>query len=111
MNTDGPSFEHRVIWSLIADAKAGSDASMQPRYLPISMCSNGFNQNMFLFVENESKLQITNIYDGGMGFGRRVEISALRKLLQMLQNGAPKWTQAEMMMIKEYYDSIHTEYV
>ena len=80
-----------------------------PRYFQISQFSSVDGEDMLLFDSEGFRLQIINVYDGGMGFGRRTELSALRKMVNMLQSGIPKWTETELMMMTEFFESTQTD--
>ena len=96
---------------LSAECEHHRDSSIVPRYLQTTQFSDVAGEDILLFNPDGVHFQIGNVYDGGMGFGHRVEFSALRKMKQMLQNGVPQWTETELMVIKELYERTDREYV
>ena len=79
------------------------------RYFEVSKFSTVLGEDMLFFDVDGLELQIINVYDVGLGFGRRIEISALRKSMEVLQGDSPKWSDLELVAMSEFSESIGTD--
>ena len=96
---------------LSAESEHHGDVNIIPQYFQITQFSEVAGEDILMFNPQGVHFQIYKVYDGGLGFGHRIELSALRKMKQMLQNGVPQWTETELMVIKELYEWTNREYV
>ena len=79
---------------------------MATKYFDISKFSHVAGEDMLLFGTEGIQLQIINVFDGQSGFGHRTELSALRKMMEILQSESPKWSRTELMVIKQLCESM-----
>ena len=91
---------------LAAEASPIREVPKPTQYFDISKYSDVNGEDILLFDYEGVKLQVMNVYDVGMGFGHRTELSALRKLIQMLQNETPKWSSTELVVITEFCELV-----
>ena len=87
-----------------------SDESELPKYINLSTISSLANEQELLFAGNRAKLKITRIFQGDAD-GYSTEISAVSKTYRLLQNGSPKWSEAETGQMLMYCSTMNREYV
>lgn len=101
MQTSTSPYEGSIILQLTADIIANHELQDGFRYVPISQYTNAAGEDILISTGQRDQFQIVNIYNHGLGFGLRTEISAIRKMQQMLQNGNPQWGEMELLMMEE----------
>ena len=92
------------------------DGFQSLRYLPISRGTTGttiFNDNAGekLIVGKRFKFRFTRIYGGDGTLGLQFELSAVRKLQELLENGEPTWHRRELTMIQRFCSLRRQKYV
>ena len=78
------------------------DGDEIPRYVPVEDISAYPEETEYLFSGNQNKFKLVDIYDCRTSKWHTYELSAIGNFQKMLQNGNPKWTNKEILRIKEY---------